>query len=66
MEGSMTPTFEKITEKSVLLVVKIAQNQVFDPHVQNRGAAPDDSPDRQQTVWAHCEILNISTGGLYF
>ena len=25
------PTFEKCTEKSILLVVKIVQNQVFDP-----------------------------------
>ena len=36
----MPPTFERITEKSVLLAVKLAQNQVFDPHFQNRGAAP--------------------------
>ena len=40
------PTFEKITEKSVLLVVEIAQNQVFWPHhFQDHGAAPRVSND---------------------
>ena len=30
--GSIPPLLRKLLKKSVLMVVKIAQNQVFDPH----------------------------------
>ena len=56
------PTFERITDKSVLLAVKIVQNQVFDPHFQNRGAAPAADHGSCRIFWA-AYVRHAGTAG---